>query len=208
MLKVNGKRVEFTFDTGAEVSTINEETAKMLDLNLEEPQRQLKGADGSALKVSGVATVKIKSNFRSVESPVYVLVGSKKNLLGMPQLRQLNLLAVINAMCVEEFNPIKDFAKVFKGLGTMPGLFKITMKRGIEPVKLFSPRSIPAGLRDQAKKELEEMLKNEVIEPVEDATDWCSGLTIAPKPGGKIRMCVDLTNLNKGVKREICSLPH
>ena len=46
-----------------------------------------------------------------------------------------------------------------------------------------------------------------MIEPVEEATDWCSGLTIAPKPNGAIRMCVDLTSLNKGVRREVYPFP-
>lgn len=46
------------------------------------------------------------------------------------------------------------------------------------------------------------MISLGVIEPVEQPTEWCSGLTIAPKANGAIRMCVDLTALNKGVKRE------
>jgi len=32
-------------------------------------------------------------------------------------------------------------------------------------------------------------------------------LTIAPKPNGAIRMCVDLTALNKGVRREVYPFP-
>ena len=51
------------------------------------------------------------------------------------------------------------------------------------------------------------MLALEVIEPVEQATEWCSGLTIAPKPNGSIRMCVDLTALNKGIRREVYPFP-
>ena len=50
------------------------------------------------------------------------------------------------------------------------------------------------------------MLAKNVIEPVEKPTEWCSGLTIAPKKNGKIRMCVDLTSLNKNVKREVYPL--
>lgn len=165
------------------------------------------GADGTNLNVAGVCNVTIESKCCSVDTPVYVLKGSRKNLLGLPELRELNLLAVVNAMCASEFDPIKKFDKLFKGLGTMPGMFKIDLKPGIEPVRLFSPRSIAAGLREAAKEEIDKMLEIDVIEPVEQATDWCSGLTIAPKANGKIRMCVDLTNLNKGVRREVYPLP-
>ena len=206
-LNVNGIDVKFTFDTGADVSTLTEKTSKKLGLVLKQPERQLTGADGSNSKVAGVSEICIKSTYCCVNAPIYVLSGSKSNLLGMPELRQLNLLAVVNATCTNEFDPVKKFNKVFEGLGTMPGLFSISLKKDVEPVKLFAPRSIAAGLRQQAKKELDKMLANDVIEPVEQPTDWCSGLTIAPKPNGKIRMCVDLTNLNKGVRREIYPLP-
>ena len=127
--------------------------------------------------------------------------------MGMTELRQLNLLAVINAMSSNEFDPIKVFNKVFKGLGTMPGIFTIELVEDAKPVRLMSPRPIAAGLREQAKAEIDNMLANGVIKQIEQPTDWCSGLTIAPKPNGKIRMCIDLTNLNKCVKREVYPLP-
>ena len=89
----------------------------------------------------------------------------------------------------------------------MPGIFHINHKRDVEPLRLLAPRSIPAGLREKAKNELDRMVSLGVIEPVEEATDWCFGLTIVPKPGGAVRICVDLTALNKGVRREIYPLP-
>ena len=81
------------------------------------------------------------------------------------------------------------------------------LKRETEPLRLYAPRSIAAGLREKAKTELERMLTMGVIEPVEEPTQWRSGLTIAPKPNGGIRMCVDLTALNRGVKREVYPFP-
>ena len=99
---VNGIDVKFTFDTGADVSTLTEKTSKKLGLVLKQPERQLTGADGSNLKVAGVSEVCIKSTYCCVNAPIYVLSGSKSNLLGMPELRQLNLLAVVNATCTNE----------------------------------------------------------------------------------------------------------
>ena len=171
------------------------------------PERSLCSADGSSLSVAGVCRVEIRSTYRSVDTPVYVLTGSRKNLLGLHELRQLNLLAVVNSMCKDDFDPTREFPDVFQGLGTLPGTFKINLKDNMEPKCLFTPRPIAAGLKDQAKRELDQMLASGIIEPVDQPTEWCSGLTIAPKPGGKIRMCVDLTNLNKSVKREIYPLP-
>ena len=46
-----------------------------------------------------------------------------------------------------------------------------------------------------------------VISPVQGSTSWCSGLVVVFKPNGAVhlcvRLCVDLTRLNKAVKHEI-----
>jgi len=151
--------------------------------------------------------VEIESTYRSTEAPVYVLKGSTRSLLGIPELKDLDLLAIINSIENSQFDPIKEFPGVFNGLGTMPGRFKISLKENYEAKRLFTPRSIAIGLKERAKREIDEMLAKGVIESVEQPTEWCSGLTIAPKKNGKIRMCVDLTNLNKWVKREVYPLP-
>lgn len=92
MLRANNRPVEFTFDTGAEVSVITEKTSKTLGLELTKPKKGLTGADGSKLNVAGMSKVCIKSTFRSVNALVYVLRGSGRNLLGLPEIRSLNLL--------------------------------------------------------------------------------------------------------------------
>ena len=46
-----------------------------------------------------------------------------------------------------------------------------------------------------------------VIVPVREPTDWCSGMVVVPKPQDKVRICVDLTQLNKSVRREHHQLP-
>ena len=46
-------------------------------------------------------------------------------------------------------------------------------------------------------------MKQRVISPVTEATDWCSGLVTVSKPSGDVRICVDLTGLNSAVKREV-----
>ena len=61
----------------------------------------------------------------------------------------------------------------------MPGTFRINLRNDAAPQILFSPRPTAAGLREQAKAEIDKMLEMNVIEPVEEPTDWCSDLTIA-----------------------------
>ena len=89
----------------------------------------------------------------------------------------------------------------------LPDIPDIDMKDDVQTVTFYAPRPVASGMRPQTEDELDKMLKNDAIELIEQATDWCSDLTITPKTHKKIRMCVDLTNLNKGVKREIYPLP-
>ena len=41
-----------------------------------------------------------------------------------------------------------------------------------------------------------------VISLIEEPTDWCAGMVPVRKKNGRIRICVDLTRLNKSVMRE------
>lgn len=59
---------------------------------------------------------------------------------------------------------------------------------------------------DKAKSEIGRMLSIGVIECAEEPTEWCSGLTIDPKSDDNIRLGVELTASNKGVKRVVYSL--
>ena len=57
------------------------------------------------------------------------------------------------------------------------------------------------------EKELKSMESKGVISKVEKPTDWCCRIVVVPKPNGSIRVCADLTKLNKSVKREKHIMP-
>ena len=62
-------------------------------------------------------------------------------------------------------------------------------------------------LLPKIETELQRMLQLGVIEKVTQLTEWCSGMVVVPKSNGNVRICVDLTMLNKSVKREQQILP-
>ena len=51
------------------------------------------------------------------------------------------------------------------------------------------------------------MEREGVIPKINEPTDWCSGMEVVPKPNNSVRICVDLTKLNRYVKRERHILP-
>ena len=46
-----------------------------------------------------------------------------------------------------------------------------------------------------------------MLEQVEHPTTWCSAVVVASKSNDKVRLCVDLTQLSKSVRREHFPLP-
>ena len=208
-LGVNGKELDFTLDTGSQVTIITEQSSRDLKLDLVKPSKYLVGADGTQLNVIGESEVELSNKNKSVDCLASIMRGSRRNLLGIVEIHGLHLLHVVNSLacCFFVFDPFTEFAELFQGLGTMPDIFSIALKPDTKPYKIFSPRPIPIGLRDQAKQEINKMLELNVIRPVDVPTEWCFGLTIAFKADGKIRMCVDLTMLNRGVQRELYPLP-
>ena len=60
-------------------------------------------------------------------------------------------------------------------------------------------------------KKLQEKIKGmeqmDVIEPIDDPTEWCSPIVVVPKAGGMVRICVDLTRLNQAVHWEVYQIP-
>ena len=52
------------------------------------------------------------------------------------------------------------------------------------------------------KEQLEKMEKADIISRAESPTDWCAGIMVVLKPNNQVHICVDLTKLNKSVKRE------
>jgi hypothetical protein len=50
--------------------------------------------------------------------------------------------------------------------------------------------------------ELQRMVDLGVVSKINAPTEWCAGMVVVPKQNGAVRICVDLTKLNKSVRRE------
>ena len=88
------------------------------------------------------------------------------------------------------------------GLGKIKGKYRIELKEGAKAYSVSTPRRVPIPPLPKVKQELRRMEDFGVISKIDEPTDWCSGMVVVPKPGNKVRICVDLTRLTKYVKRE------
>ncbi|GBN11189.1 hypothetical protein AVEN_184739-1 [Araneus ventricosus] len=76
------------------------------------------------------------------------------------------------------------------------------LKENAKPYAIMVPRRVPIPLKDALQKKLDEMITKEIIEPVDEASEWCAPMVIVSKKQGDIRICVDLSELNKNIQRE------
>ena len=101
---------------------------------------------------------------------------------------------------------LQEYQDVFEGMGRFPVPPyhiqvdpKITLKQTL-------CRSIPIHLKDAFQKEINQMLQASVLLPVTEAMYWINSFVLVEKKGNhgqvKLRICLDLTNLNKAVTRE------
>ena len=96
------------------------------------------------------------------------------------------------------------YSEMFEGLGELRDYqYTIKLRDDASPVALTVPLRIPYPLLPKVKAELDRVVEQGVTSKVGRPTDWCSGLVVVPKANKTdVRLCVDLTQLNKVVKRE------
>ena len=86
-------------------------------------------------------------------------------------------------------------------------VFRIQLKDNAQPFCVQAPRAILDAYRDKVLKELQSLREQGIIELVTEPTDWCASIVVAPKKNSDdIRFCVDISKLNKFVKREFYSV--
>ena len=98
---------------------------------------------------------------------------------------------------------VKAYPKLFSGLGKLKGEYTIRLRDDAKPFCLYTPRRVPLPLMKKVEDEINGLVKSGVIESVDEPTDWCAPMVVVPKPNGNVRLCVDLTKLNEGVRREL-----
>ena len=96
---------------------------------------------------------------------------------------------------------IKAYPDRFEGIGKFPGTYHIYLKEDAIPV-VHAPRKCPIAVRPLVDTKLDKLLEQEVIVPVTEPTDWVSSLAYSWKADGDLRTCLNLTHLNKAIRRD------
>lgn len=80
-------------------------------------------------------------------------------------------------------------------------------KKNVVPKKVFTARQVPLHFKQAAEALTDQLVKDGIIVPVDEPTDWISPAHFVPKPNGGVRLVQDYTWLNQYVKRPVHPFP-
>jgi len=110
---------------------------------------------------------------------------------------------ISNVLLSNRDGVVSQFPDVFQGVGKLKGMkLKLhidwTVNTVVKPV-----RRLPFGYRDKVKAKVQELVNNDVVEPVSGVgSTWVSPLACILQGSGEIRQTVDMRCVNKAVVRE------
>ena len=141
---------------------------------------------------------------REIQEPLYVIKGQQHSLLSGSACSRLGLVARLHSLTPGKADFKSEFPDLFKGLGRLKDSYAIKLRPNAQPVSIYTTKKIAHPLMGKVKAEIDHMMTDGVISPVEEPTDWCSGIVVVTKAdNSSVRTCVDLTALNKAVLREV-----
>ena len=115
---------------------------------------------------------------------------------------ELNLVQRVDHIDDEANELFEKYTDVFDGLGCITNVqYHINIDQCHKPV-IHPPRRVPVKLRPKVQDELKRMERLNVIEKVEQPTEWVNSMVTIIKPNGQLRICIDPHDLNKAIKRD------
>ena len=138
--------------------------------------------------------------------------GSSGSLLSWKTSQELNLLQRVQQVTSILSQPeakapadlFKEYNDLFRGLGKLKNYqVKWHIDEDIPPIAQPN-RRVPFHVHKQLEEQLLHDEELGVIECITGPTLWVSPIVVAPRPKspGKIRVCVDIRQVNKVIKRK------
>ena len=193
--------VKFKLDTGAEGNVITKQVVNQLSLPISKTSvRRLKSFNYQCTPVLGKVKTVCKVENKPVSLKFLVVDGNYNCILGCKTCDNLGLIKRnINVLQLSEISA-EIPKEIFQGIGCIKDFeYDIEFEDNVA-FSIHLPRRIPYALRDTVKKEIELMVKMNILKPVTQPTPAVSPLVIV-KSGDRVRLCLDPTDINKVIKR-------
>ena len=102
---------------------------------------------------------------------------------------------------------LMKYRKLLSGIGHFKcAPAEIKLKDNAVPVQ--KPlRRIPVAMRDEFQEEINSIVKAGILTKLDknQATEWLNSFVVVRKPSGKLRVCLDPTDLNPHIIHPVCN---
>ena len=218
-------------DSGASVNVLDSKSFNLLkqdhhSFQMRKPKSKVFSyGTATPLPVLGVFSADVTVGSTSCPADFHVVDTDTCNLLSYTTAKQLKLInlntdhVTCNIQSAPERmmqktekttgheNVFSQYTSLFDGIGKIKD---VQIKLHIDPdvlPKQQKHRRIPFHTRKDVEKELQRLEDLDIIEKIDGPTPWVSPIVVVPKPSGAVRICVDMRQANKAIKRERHPMP-
>ena len=196
-VEIDNQVVDMEMDTGAVCSLMSEVSFRELwpSCKLSKADLRLRTYSGEPIPVLGTLSVNVKYKDQVYREPLLVVKGDGPDLFGRNWLDHIRLdwqeIKYLQQNALQTV--LKRHEAVFHGgLGVLRGYqATIVVDPNVRP-RFWKARSVPYAYRGLVKEELNHLVREGILEPVE-MSDWASLIVPVLKSDGKsVHVCGDL----------------
>ena len=213
---VNNVKVDLMIDLGAKVSLLSRPIYQQFfnNITLRAATLKLISYDGS--DISSLGRMHCTVQYKDVVLPnfEFYVSASGRSVMGVDLFDALGFkvfdprdthISVVDQQSQSSVS-LRQFPELVSGFGCIKGYqHRPMVNQAVTPVR--QPlRRLPLTLRDEVSAELQKMVDTDLIEKV-NASPWISNLVLVRKKDKKLRLCIDLTSVNKAIIPESYPLP-
>lgn len=217
-VRMGGVLVEMMIDSGSAKNLIDEQTWRRLvrqGLEMKNPRDKCHltfrpyGQNAEPLKVvkvfEALISVSDSGNELKTEATFFVVEAGSQAILGKESAKALGVLIIgLPSTHSSIINTIEGKVRPFP---TIKGVkLFIPINKQVSPIAQHARRP-PLALMTKIEEKLEELLKSDIIEAVDEYSQWVSPLVAIVKDNGDLRLCVDMRRANEAIQRENHLMP-
>lgn len=170
---VNHQKTCFKIDTGAQCNAISRQKYHQLSSKpLQKSHVRLVAFGGQRLNACGKVTIDCQHKGNLYPVVFEVIDQDVPNILGLKTCVEMNLVQRLDTINSQTADVLDTYSDVFEGLGCITDAsYHIKVDKSVQPV-VHPPRKVPVTLRAKIQQELNRMEELDVIEKVNEPTDW------------------------------------